>query len=412
MLFAIVASAAPARASRAPETGGRAANDAVRYDLARDMGAGRRGRGIDPAVRKNRVAPLELGAFLAANFGSDNVTPACAAVMQAICEANHGAAASYGADDITTRLCARANEVFETEVAIFPVTTGTAANALALSQIAVPYGAVYCYEAAHIATDECGAPEFFSGGKLIGLPAADGKIRVQPLEAAWRFADAMGVHHVKPAAVSVTQATEWGTVYANLELEAIAVLAHARGLKVHMDGARFANALVHLGCSPAQATWKSGIDVLSLGATKNGALCAEAVVFFDLKLAADFERRRKRAGHLWSKMRFLSAQLLAYLDDAVWLENARHANAMALALGEGLRAVPGARVLQTVEANEVFVEMPEATVAALESAGFKFYRWPLHESPSGVTIRLVASYMTPAADVEAFIAAARHWSTR
>jgi threonine aldolase len=345
---------------------------------------------------------------MAANFGSDNVTPACEAVMQAINAANHGAAYSYGADDITARLRAHANELFETEVAIFPVTTGTAANALALSQIAMPYGAIYCYEAAHIVTDECGAPEFFTGGtKLIGLPAADGKIRAQQLTQAWAFADDMGVHHVKPTAVSVTQATEWGTVYSGEELKAIGALAQGRGLKVHMDGARFANALAHLKCSPAEATWKSGIDVLSLGATKNGALCAEAVVFFDMPLAADFERRRKRAGHLWSKMRFLSAQLLAYLDNDVWLKNARHANAMAVSLGEGLKEVPGARVLHPVEANEVFVEFPEKTVAALESAGFKFYRWPLPESQSGVAIRLVTSYMTPASDVQAFIAAAR-----
>jgi threonine aldolase len=348
---------------------------------------------------------------MAVDFGSDNVTPACEAVMQAISEANHGMAASYGADDISARLALRASELFETEVTIFPVTTGTAANALALSQIAVPFGAIYCYEAAHIVTDECGAPEFFTGGsKLIGLPAADGKIRPEQLEAAWGFADEMGVHHVKPGPVSLTQATEWGTVYANAEVEAIAALTHERGLKVHMDGARFANALVHLKCSPAAATWKSGIDVLSLGATKNGALCAEAVVFFELKLAADFERRRKRAGHLWSKMRFLSAQLLAYLHDEVWLENARHANAMAASLSEGLKQVPGARVLHPVEANEVFVEFPEATVAALEAAGFHFYRWPLHASRSGVAIRLVTSYMTPASDVEAFIAAARRLS--
>jgi threonine aldolase len=347
---------------------------------------------------------------LAANFGSDNVTPACAAVMQAINAANYESAASYGADEITARLRTRASELFEREVAIYPVTTGTAANALALSQIAAPFGAIYCYEAAHIVTDECGAPELFTGGaKLIGLASADGKIRAPQLTHALSFADDMGVHHVKPAAISVTQATEWGTVYRNDELKAIGDLAKARGLKVHMDGARFANALVHLGCSAAEATWKSGIDVLSLGATKNGALCAEAVVFFDLPLAADFERRRKRAGHLWSKMRFLSAQLEAYLDDAVWLENARHANAAALTLREGLTGMPGARVLHPVEANEVFVEFPERTVAALEAAGFKFYRWPLYPSASGVAIRLVTSYMTSAADVQAFIAAARRF---
>jgi threonine aldolase len=174
-----------------------------------------------------------------------------------------------------------------------------------------------------------------------------------------------------------------------------------------MDGARFANAVVHLQCSAAEATWKSGIDVLSLGATKNGALCAEAVVFFDLNLAADFERRRKRAGHLWSKMRFLSAQLLAYLGEEVWLTNARHANAMAQSLAHGLRSLSGAHVLHPVQANEIFVELPESTVEALEAAAFKFYRWPLYRSDRGITIRLVTSYRTQGSDVEAFIAAAR-----
>jgi threonine aldolase len=314
---------------------------------------------------------------------------------------------SYGADDWSARLTAKACELFEREVAIFPVTTGTAANALALSQIAPPYGAVYCYAAAHIVTDECGAPEFFTGGaKLIGLPAGNGKITPAQLSQALGFADEMGVHHVKPGAVSLTQATEWGTVYSRAEIAALTALAGQCGLPVHMDGARFANALVQLGCSPAEATWKAGVDVLSLGATKNGALCAEAVVFFDAALAADFDRRRKRAGHLWSKFRFLSAQLLAYLDNDLWLENARHANLMAARLAKGLQALPGAKLLQPVEANEVFVEFSERVTAALEGQ-FKFYRWPLHVSEYGVAIRLVTSYATPAAEVEEFIAAAQ-----
>ncbi len=347
---------------------------------------------------------------MASNFSSDNATPACDAILQAVNAANVGSATSYGSDDLTAQLQRRASEVFETEVAIYPVTTGTAANSLALAQIAAPFGAIYCYEAAHIVTDECGAPEFFTGGaKLIGLPAPDGRITPSQLLHALSFADEMGVHHVKPAAISVTQATEWGTVYANEEVAALSALARQRGMRLHMDGARFANALVHLRCSPAEATWKSGVDVLSLGATKNGALCAEAVVFFEPALAADFERRRKRAGHLWSKMRFLSAQLLAYLSEDLWLTNARHANAMAEALAQGLRSMPGARVLHPVHANEIFVELSERTVVGLESAAFKFYRWPLHQSDRGVAIRLVTSFMTKLQDVEAFIGAARHW---
>jgi threonine aldolase len=344
---------------------------------------------------------------LSGNFSSDNVVPACDAIMAAVAAANRGRVSSYGADELSDRLAAKACELFEREVAIFPVTTGTAANALALSQIAPPYGAIYCYEAAHIVTDECGAPEFFSGGaKLIGLPANNGKITPAQLSQALSFADEMGVHHVKPGAISLTQATEWGTVYSLAETSALTALAHQRGLPVHMDGARFANALVQLRCSPAEATWRAGVDALSLGATKNGALCAEAVVFFDAARAADFDRRRKRAGHLWSKLRFLSAQLLAYLDNDLWLDNARHANRMAARLAQGLEALPGARLLQPVEANEVFVEFSARVTAALE-AQFKFYRWPLHVSDRGVAVRLVTSYATAAAEVEEFVAAAQ-----
>jgi threonine aldolase len=328
--------------------------------------------------------------------------------MAAINAANVGSAASYGGDPLTQALQSVASEVFGTEVAIFPVTTGTAANALALAQIAPPYGAVYCHDTAHIVTDECGAPEFFTGGaKTMGLPAADGKIKPLQVANAIAFAEDMGVHHVKPAAVSLSQATEWGTVYGLSEVSAITSVAKRHSLPVHMDGARFANALVHLGCTAADATWKSGVDVLSLGATKNGALCAEAVVFFDRDRARDFERRRKQAGHLWSKLRFVSAQLLAYFENGLWLDNARHANAMAAALSEGLLQVDEACLLQSVEANEVFVALPENTVAALESQGFGFYRWPTNTLTNGVAIRLVTSYSTPKSHVDEIIAAAQ-----
>ena len=215
------------------------------------------------------------------------------------------------------------------------------------------------------------------------------------------------MHHVKPGALSLSQATEWGTVYTPDEVSALTAVARQHGLPVHMDGARFANAVVHLGCTPAEATWKSGVDVLSLGATKNGALCAEAVVFFDPARARDFERRRKQAGHLWSKLRFVSAQLLAYFANGLWLDNARHANAMASALAQGLRGVDGAAVLQSVDANEVFVALPEAFVAALERQEFGFYRWPLGAAVNGVLIRLVTSYSTPRAHVEEFLEAVR-----
>jgi threonine aldolase len=352
------------------------------------------------------------GDFVSRNFKSDNVTPVCDAIMAAIQAANGGSVASYGGDDFTRRLQTVASDVFATEVAIFPVTTGTAANALALSQCVPPYGAVYCHDTAHIVTDECGAPEFFTGGaKMIGFRAADGKIRPEQVASAVAYAEDMGVHHVKPGAVSLSQATEWGTVYEVSEVSALAATAKQHGLPVHMDGARFANALVHLGCTPAEATWQSGVDVLSLGATKNGALCAEAVIFFDPARARDFERRRKQAGHLWSKLRFVSAQLLAYFEHGLWLDNARHANAMASALARGLSTVAGALLLQSVDANEIFVALPEAVVAALERQGYGFYRWPLGAPPTGVAIRLVTSYATPRAQVDEFLAAA-HASAR
>jgi threonine aldolase len=328
--------------------------------------------------------------------------------MAAINAANVGSVPAYGGDDFTEALQSAASELFGTEVTIFPVTTGTAANALALAQIVPPYGAVYCHDDAHIVTDECGAPEFFTGGaKMMRLPAADGKIKPGQVANAIAFALDMGVHHVKPAAISLSQATEWGTVYQLTEVAALAAVAKSHGLPLHMDGARFANALIHLGCTAAEATWKSGVDVLSLGATKNGALCAEAVVFFDRRQARDFDRRRKQAGHLWSKLRFVSAQLLAYFKDGLWLANARHANAMATVLAQGLRSIAGASLLQSVDANEVFVALPETTVAALEQQGFGFYRWPLCATLKGVAIRLVTSYATPRAHVDEFLAAAQ-----
>ena len=344
---------------------------------------------------------------LGRNFSSDHVAPACESIMSAVNQANEGYVTSYGGDDLTAQLQSVASELFETQVAVFPVTSGTAANALALSQIVPAFGAIYCYEAAHIVTDEAGAPGFFTGGaQLIGFPAYDGKIRPEQLTKAVVYAEDLGVHHVKPGAVTLTQATEWGTVYSLQEIAAIGEVAKRHHLPMHMDGARFANALVSLGCTPAEATWKCGVDVLSLGATKNGALGAEAVIFFDPAIARDFERRRKRAGHLMPKMRFVSAQLLAYLKNGLWMENARHANSMAAKMAQGIKSIVGARLLQSVDANELFVALPESTVSSLEMQGFKFYRWPLHLGESGVTIRLVTSYATPSADVEEFIAAA------
>jgi threonine aldolase len=339
------------------------------------------------------------------SFASDNVAPAAPEIIEAIARVNHGTVHSYGDDAETRRLTTLAQEVFECELVIHPVATGTAANALALASVVPPFGAVYCHEIAHINTDECAAPEFFSGGaKLLALASPDGKLVGEQLAAPIAHAREMGVHHVLPAAISVSQATEWGTVYQRGELAALAAAAHGHGLKVHMDGARFANAVASLACTPAEASWKCGIDVLSFGATKNGALAAEAVIFFKPELAREFELRRKRAGHLWSKMRFLSAQLTACLDNELWLRNARNANALAARLGQGLHQ-QGIRLLQRVEANEVFAAFPSSLIDALRAQGFEFYEWPMPPGLGSPVVRLVTAYDMVITDVDALLAA-------
>ncbi|SNS39737.1 MULTISPECIES: low specificity L-threonine aldolase [unclassified Azospirillum] len=335
------------------------------------------------------------------NFMSDNVAGAAPEIMAALLQANGGTAPSYGADAITKRLEQRFADLFGRAVAVFPVATGTAANALALAQFTPAWGAIYCHAEAHIQADECGAPEMFSGGaKLVPLPGPHGKLSPDTLAAALDRAPKGFVHAVQPAALSLTQATEAGTVYCPDEVAALAEIAHRHGLSVHMDGARFANAVAHLGCDPAEVTWRAGVDALSFGATKNGALGAEAVIFFDPAKAADFAYRRKRSAHLFSKMRFLSAQLDAYLADGLWLRLAAHANAMAARLAQGLAALPGVTLAHPVEANEIFAALPEAMITHLQTHGAGFYRW------DGQVVRLVTAWNTPAADVEHFLALA------
>ena len=338
------------------------------------------------------------------NFASDNTAGISPEILAALADANAGAVGSYGADPITARLEAKLAELFEHEVSVFPVATGTAANALALAAVTPPWGAVLCHPLAHIACDEANAPEFYSGGaKLVPVEGADGKLTAAGL-AALLPGDLGNVHHAQPAAVSLTQATECGTAYRPTEIAEIAALAHRHGLAVHMDGARFANALVHLDVSPAEMTWCAGVDVLSFGATKNGALGAEAIVFFDTARGKDLSFRRKRAGHLFSKMRFLSAQLDAYVTDDLWRRNARHANAAAARLADGLAALPGVRLRHPVEANELFVELPEAVIVGLFAAGAQFYRW---QGATSTCVRLVTAWNTTDADVAAFLATAR-----
>ena len=340
------------------------------------------------------------------SFASDNVAPVAPEVMASLARANSGTVHSYGDDPETRRLTDLARKTFECDLVIHPVTTGTAANALALAVMVPPFGAVFCHELAHINTDECGAPEFYTGGaKLLTLASPHGKIAADQLAAPIAHARDMGVHHVLPAAVSVSQATEWGTVYNLDELSALSAAAHAHGLHMHMDGARFANAVAHLGATPAEASWKCGIDVLSFGATKNGGLAAEAVIFFKPELARDFELRRKRAGHLWSKLRFLSAQLTASFENDLWMRNGRHANAMASRLAEGLQR-SGIQLAQPVDANEVFAEFPAPLSVALRAQGFEFYDWPAPAGTHAPLVRLVTAYDMTTADVDDLVAAA------
>lgn len=342
------------------------------------------------------------------NFASDNVTGVAPEVMAALQAANRGSAPAYGNDAITGRLTARFAELFETEVTVFPVATGTAANALALASLVPPYGAVYCHREAHINMDECGAPGFFAGGaKLIPLEGADGKIRAATLAEALASGDKGFVHRSQPAAVSLTQSTELGTVYGPHEVREIAEIAHADGLKVHMDGARFANAVASLGCAPADITWRAGVDVLCFGGTKNGAMGAEAVVFFGRETAAAVEAfpyHRKRAGQLFSKMRYVSAQLDALLTDGLWLRHARHANAQAAKIAEAVAALPGVELLHPVEANEIFLRLPAAAIDRLIADGIGIDRW---DGPGGTLVRLVTAFNTDPADVDRLIGAFR-----
>ncbi|MGQ0663899.1 MAG: threonine aldolase family protein [Pseudomonadota bacterium] len=335
------------------------------------------------------------------NFCSDNTATAHPKILEALARANAGPAMPYGEDETTRRVENRFAALFEHDCAVFLVTTGTAANALALSVLAPPHGAIFCHPDSHINCDECGAPEFYTGGaKLIGVAGAGGKIAAADLETAVNAAGAGVVHHAQPAAVSVSEASEAGTVYTAAELGALGEVARRHQLGLHVDGARFANALAALGGSPAALSWRAGVDALSFGATKNGAFAAEAVVFFDRAKAASLGFRRKRAGQLWSKMRFLAAQFDAYLEGELWLDNARHANRMAGELARGLAAVPGAVLAHEAEANEIFVRLPEAAISGLEADGFKFYRWP---GPDPHLVRLVTAFDTDPAHVAAFV---------
>lgn len=341
------------------------------------------------------------------NFASDNTAPVAPAILEAIAAANKGYASGYGADDWTAAVESTLSDIFECRVAAFLVPTGTAANALALAQVTPPWGVVFCHHESHVAIDECGAPEFFGGGlKLVGLAGADGKIAAATLKAALAGYGGHSPHQMVAATLSITQASEAGTIYRCDEIAGLSEIAHERSLAVHMDGARFANALVRLNATAAQLTWRSGVDVLSFGATKGGAMAAEAVIVFDPARAAFFAERRKRAGHLLSKHRFIAAQMAAYLADSRWLTLARHANAMADRLAQRLTAL-GLAPVWPVEANLVFVRLPRPLDAKLKAAGAAYY---VRNSDNvglrsdEVLARLVTSFATEPEDIERFAA--------
>jgi threonine aldolase len=337
-------------------------------------------------------------------FASDNISSVCAEVMAAIEAVNVGDAPGYGADAASLELDRVFSGYFEKPVAAFAVGTGSAANAIALSLATTRFAAIYCHQSAHIETTECGGVESWSGGtKLVLLPGDQGRLSADALKSALARLPRGGAQSPTPAVVSLTQGTEAGTVYSLQQIAGIAAVAHERGMKVHMDGARFSNALVKLGCSAADMTWRAGVDILSYGATKNGGMSADAVVIFEpaLKEQAGFLRRRN--GQLYSKMRYLSVQLLALLRDGIAERNAQNANAMAERLAQGLSQIPGARFLQPVEINEIFVALPETARKRLAEAG---YTPRLRTASDDPHFRFVTAWDTSAEAIDRFVAVA------
>jgi threonine aldolase len=331
-------------------------------------------------------------------FASDNVAGACPEVLDAIIKANEGDRAPYGDDEISKNLQDKFSEIFEKEVIVFPTSSGTAANALALSTMTPSFGNIYCHKLSHINVDECGAPEFYTGGaKLVNLNGINGKITAEELN---KSISGKGVvHHTQPSSVSITQLCETGEAYELDEIKKISEIAHNHKLNMHMDGARFANALVSLDCSPAEMTWKSGIDVLSFGATKNGCLAAEAIIFFKPELVGNLPFLMKRAGHLLSKMSFVSAQLDAYITNEVWLRNAKHANAMGKKLSQGLDQHKNIELAYPTDANEIFVKIPKDIIDQLNSEGYTIN----DDEWDGKAVRLVTAWNTSLSDIETFL---------
>lgn len=331
-------------------------------------------------------------------FASDNYAGICPEALAAMAEANVGHAPGYGDDRFTQQAADLIRETFETDCDVFFAFNGTAANSLALASLCQSYHSILCHETAHVETDECGAPEFFSNGtKVLTVAGPEGKLDPSAIEhMVMKRAD---IHYPKPRVVSVTQPTELGTLYRPDELAAIRTAARAHGLRIHMDGARFANAVAALGVRPREITWEVGVDVLCLGGTKNGMAVGEAIVFFDRALSAEFEYRCKQAGQLASKMRFLAAPWVGMLRGGAWLAHAGHANAMAARLEAALRRLPAVKVLHPVQANAVFAALPPGVAGALRAKGWRFYDF----IGSG-GVRFMCAWDTQPADVDAFAA--------
>jgi threonine aldolase len=344
------------------------------------------------------------------NFASDNWAGAHPAIAQRLLEAAAGFSAPYGASALDRKIEQRFNELFERDVAVYFVSTGTAANSLALAAVNRPGGVSFCHREAHMLEDECGAPEFFThGARLAPVDGENGKIDPHKLKAEIERFPPNFVHAGQPMAISITQATEIGTLYQPEEIAAIAEIAQAYGLPLHMDGARFANALVALELTPAEMTWKRGVDIVSFGATKNGCWCAEALVFMNPELSKDLPFIRKRAAQLFSKSRFIAAQFDAYLHEELWLDLARYANVMAERLQNGIINAEHARLAWHAEANEVFVVLDKALADQLQEKGAVFYQWNPPRAKPGllgeheVLVRLVTSFATEADQVDRFL---------
>jgi threonine aldolase len=344
------------------------------------------------------------------NFASDNTASVHPKIMEGLQCANEGYADGYGNDGTTRHVTEMIREIFEApDAVVYLVATGTAANALSLATLVDPWQTIFCHPKSHIEEDECGAPEFYTNGaKLTLIDGPDAKIDSELFRAKAEYVSQLDVHRIQLGALSLTNVTEVGTVYSVAEIQALTKIAKEFGIATHLDGARFTNAMVALGCTPAEMTWKSGIDVVSFGGTKNGCMGVEAVILFDPDKAWEFELRRKRGGHLFSKNRFLAAQMEAYLTDDLWIKLAKQANAMGDLLAAGLKNIKGSNFIHPQQANMLFCGWPRSGHELAQAAGAMYYPWPVGHPEKGpqdelLTARLVTSWSTTPQDVERFL---------